>query len=252
MSPEPATGSPTSENSFAVRPPAWALSYFFDDGSVANASADDFAVLADVTRLFLETYMINKYEQTSIIILDDFVTFMTRNDGESRPMIGVYRSAARFNPRSIFYPPRSEINEEIEEAFTDPTSQMLYLKRLQELPKDNVFSKVTRIEWGETATSSSGVVGARMEAAGIAAAAAGILLLSAGVVLLTRQKELEEDEGNSPDNLKKIDGASSEAGETESVSYRESTADEDDLQDEPLDDSEDELDPQRLQETTES
>ena len=89
-SPVPATASPTSENSYAVRPPPYALSYSFDE-TVEDPSPEDFAELADVTRLFLETYMVNRFDQTSIILLDDFLTFMTRYDAGSRPVIAAYR-----------------------------------------------------------------------------------------------------------------------------------------------------------------
>jgi hypothetical protein len=244
MTPEPVTAVPTSEDSFAVRPPPFALFYSFEDDSVADPSIDDFAQLAEVTRLFLEKYMEDKYAQTSIIILDDFLTFLTRSDSESRPAMGVFRSVSRFNPRSIFYPPRSEIEDQIEIAFSDPTSQMMYLQRLKEdLPADNVFSTVTAVAYGEpTDSTASGRSASGFATAGIAAAAAGIVVLAVGVVLLGRQRH-EDDDANLLDKLNadKLEDNATASVNSEtcaSTTWRPSAADlnEDELQDEPLDD----------------
>jgi hypothetical protein len=241
MTPEPVTAVPTSEDSFAVRPPPFALFYSFEDDSVADPSIDEFAQLAEVTRLFLEKYMEDKYAQTSIIILDDFLTFLTRSDSVSRPAMGVFRSVSRFNPRSIFYPPRSEIEDQIEIAFTDPASQMMYLQRLKEdLPADNVFTTVTAISYGEpTDSMASGRSASGFATAGIAAAAAGIVVLAVGVVLLGRQRH--EDDANSVDKLnagKLKENATVTSETTASTTWRPSAADlnVDELQDEPLDD----------------
>jgi hypothetical protein len=248
MTPEqPVTAVPTSEDSFAVRPPPFALFYSFEDDSVADPSIDDFAQLAEVTRLFLEKYMEDKYAQTSIIILDDFLTFLTRSDSVSRPTMGVFRSVARFNPRSIFYPPRSEIEDQIEIAFSDPASQMTYLQRLkEELPAENVFSTVIAITYGEpTDSMASGRSASGFATAGIAAAAAGIVVLAVGVVLFGRQRR-EDDDANLVEKLNgdKLKGnatatVTSESSETcASTTWRPSAADlnEDELEDEPLDD----------------
>lgn len=240
MTPEPITAVPTSEDSFAVRPPPYAVFYNFEDDSVADPTADEFAQLAEVTRGFLEQYMEDKYAQTSIIILDDFLTFLTRSDSESRPVMGVYRSVSRFNPRSIFYPPRSEIEDQIEIAFSDPASQMAYLQLLKdELPSDNVFTTTSAISFGEPIDSiASGRTASGFATAGIAAATAGIVVLAAGIVLLGRQRR--EDDANSVDkhNLKGKSAATVSSETSASTTWRPSPADlnEEELQDEPLDD----------------
>ena len=217
----PATASPTSESSYAVRPPPYALSYSFDE-TVEDPSPEDFAELADVTRLFLETYMVNRFDQTSIILLDDFLTFMTRYDAGSRPVIAAYRSSARFNPTSIFYPPRAEIEDEIELAFSGD-SLIMYMKRLKELPKANVFSQVKDVTFGEPEDVLAGIVTAEtVESAGVAAAAAGAALLSVGIVLMARQEK------NKAEDVRVKHSRSAEKG------YRDSVDEEDELQDEPM------------------
>jgi hypothetical protein len=226
------TAAPTSEDSFGVRPAPYALFYTLPEGS-ADPSEDDFSQLAEVTRLFLETYMDEKYAQTSIIILDDFLTFMFRDEPQSRPVEAVYRSVGRFNPNSIFYPPRSEVMNEIQMAFDDPDSNLMYLQLLGLLPESNVFSTVTKIEYGVPAISQAAGRAKAYISAGVGAAAAGIVILAAGIVLLRRQSK-EDDDANSVDKLYagNLKGALSLGEGTERMSDGFS---EDGLEDEPLD-----------------
>lgn len=248
MTPKPITAAPTSEDSFAVRPAPYALFYTLAAGGV-DPSDDDLAQLAEVTRIFLETYMEEKYAQTSIILLDDFLTFLTRPpvDPSARPVEAVYRSVARFNPRSIFYPPRAEISAEIETAFTDPDSNLMYMAALKLLPSGNPFSQVEKVDYGEPVISAAAGRTRTFASAGIGAAAAGVIILAAGIILLRRQEEEgeEEKDANSvkklyADNLKSV---SDETTNTSTDSWRPPSIgiNEDELQDEPLDtDSDDE------------
>jgi len=144
------TPTPTSPDSFAVRPDPYVISYFFV-GDVDNPSSDDIAELTEVTHSFLADYFEDKYAQTSIILLDHFLTFLVSSDGGSRPIECVFKSVGRFNPRSIFYPPRSEIAEEIKIAFTESDSMTEYLDRLAEdLPDGNTFKMVVGMSYDET------------------------------------------------------------------------------------------------------
>lgn len=236
------TAAPTSTDSFAVRPAPFALYYTFERVTVNNPSIEDFNELAEVTREFLNTFFTEKYAQTSIIILDDFLTFLTRSDASVRPTLGVFRSVARFNPRSIFYPPRSEIESEIKLAFTEPASQLKYLKMLSDkLPNDNPFKGVASITYGEPNTVTTSTRVSSFATASIAAAAAGVVILVAGIALLGKKRGSDGDDesGESfPHAKKKSTG--SVAGETCAGTTWRSSAVEivnvEDLQDEPLDD----------------
>lgn len=230
-------------DSFAVRPAPYALYYTFDNDSVADATIDQVNELADVTRAFLEGYFTDKYAQTSIIILDDFLTFLTRSDTAARPAMGVFRSVSRFNPGSIFYPPRSEIESEIELAFNEPASQLAYLKMLvDDLPEGNPFKTVASVRYGEpedsattTASTASGFA-----TAGIAAAAAGVVVLVAGIALLSRNRKGSDEDASVesfPPSAYKKTSAGSVAGETCAGTTWRSSVNEEELEDEPLDDA---------------
>lgn len=229
-------------DSFAVRPAPYAIYYTLENDSVADATIDQFNELAEITRSFLEGFFNDKYEQTSIIILDDFLTFLTRSDATARPAMGVFRSVARFNPRSIFYPPRSEIESEIELAFTEPASQLAYLKMLGGLPDKNPFKKTASIRYGEPTDSdtvaTSSVSG--LATAGIAAAAAGVVVLVAGIALLSRNRSGSEGDSEEssfpPAAYKKKSSAGSVAGETCAGTTWRSSVNEEELQELPLDD----------------
>mmetsp|Transcript_31386 Transcript_31386/g.75662 ORF Transcript_31386/g.75662 Transcript_31386/m.75662 type:complete len:244 (-) Transcript_31386:87-818(-) len=230
-------------DSFAVRPAPYALYYTFDNDSVADATIDQFNELADCTRSFLEGYFTDKYAQTSIIELDDFLTFLTRSDATARPAMGVFRSVARFNPRSIFYPPRSEIESEIELAFNEPASQLAYLKKLtDELSAGNPFKTVASVRYGEPADSDSVAASSvsGFATAGIAAAAAGVVVLVAGIALLSRNRNGSDEDasvGSFPPAGYKKNSAGSVAGETCAGTTWRSSVNEEEPQDEPLDDA---------------
>lgn len=228
-------------DSFAVRPEPYSLYYTFEKDSVADATSDQVNELTEVTRKFLESYFNDKYAQTSIIILDDFLTFNTRSDTASRPAMARFRSVARFNPRSIFYPPRSEIESEIELAFSEPASQLEYLKLLGDLPDGNPFKTVASVRYSlediaiaATASTASGIA-----TAGLAAAAAGVVVLVAGIALLSRGRNGSDEDASvgsqfPPAAYKKSTG--SVAGETCAGTTWRSSVNEEELQDEPLDD----------------
>ena len=120
--------------------------------STSISSVDEIAQLAEITRRFLEQYTRGYYSQTSIITLDDFLT--TLKDGgeiEDLPVSAVFDSVALFNPASIFYPPRSQIEQLVEDAFTESLSVQSYIKMLQEeLPSQNSFSNVVEVSYGGT------------------------------------------------------------------------------------------------------
>ncbi|KAG7358566.1 hypothetical protein IV203_015155 [Nitzschia inconspicua] len=213
VAPTPTTPSPTSENSIAVRAAPFALTYA---PSSNVPSTVDYAQLAEVTRLYMEEFMVTEFEATSLTNLDDFLTFMTRNEFESgQPALAEYTSTGLFNPSSIFLPTVRELNQLISEAFNS-NNLPEYLKRVQSLPRSNPFSDTDEIVFSEVSsstTSSTDTTGSFMRA-GVAAAAAGVVVLAAGLAIMRSrvQGDVEEDQTFSP--AKKMSGDATIAGET--------------------------------------
>jgi uncharacterized protein YcsI (UPF0317 family) len=110
---------------------------------------EKYAALADVTRVYLEGFMVDEFSQTSLTSLDDFLTFMISNSFTlvGSPLQADYRSTGLFNPSSIFLPTVRELNELITTAFTGE-NLVVYLGTVQSLPRANVFSSTTVITKG--------------------------------------------------------------------------------------------------------
>jgi hypothetical protein len=250
---EPATPSPTSANSIPIRATPYAL--FYDGDFTRIPNNDEFAAVADLTRLFLEEIMIDEFSQTSLTNLDDFLTFMIRNSFEfGEPVQGDYRGTGLFNPSSIFLPTVRELNSLIDDAFQDD-SLGAYVKLLQNLPSGNIFRSTVGVMKGlpdvpvprVTDGSTRGEGTFKM---GLAAAAAGIVVLAAGAAMLKRQRGEEQLEDPYSENLK--GDAATLAGETctasldgssvwrKSSPYITDDLDESEFEDEPLDDDENE------------
>jgi hypothetical protein len=213
--PTPTTPSPTSENSIAIKALPYALRYA---PSSNVPSTVDFAQLAEVTRLYMEEFMINEFEGTSLTNLDDFLTIMVRNEFEAgEPVLAEYESTGLFNPSSIFLPTMRELNQLISEAFNDDNLPQ-YLQRVRDLPRSNPFSDTDEIEFSEVDGSSSArskdTAGSFVRA-GVAAAAAGVVVLAAGLVIMRSQSRGgEASEGDTIAPLKKLSGDSTVAGDT--------------------------------------
>ena len=261
---EPTTSSPTSATSLTVRASPYALFYTLEEDETVPSTAE-LAQLTEVTRGYLEEFMIEFYSMTSLTNLDDFLTFMIRHSftvGE--PVQVDYRSTGLFNPDTIFLPGTRQLDELIASAFMGEDLEV-YLARVRSLPDDNIFSTTESIVQGVPDTPDpreDGMTRAGSSAtytAGLASAAAGIVVLAAGLVLLRRNREGEE-EGFGESNDTKADGNATVAGETcassldgsSSMNWRTKNLryivdednddndgadlDDDDFQDEPLDD----------------
>jgi hypothetical protein len=216
----------------------------------------EFAAVAEVTRSFLSEIVSQEFSQTSLTILDDFVTFMIRNSFNfGEPVQADYRSTALFNPSSIFLPTVREINSLINSAFADSNLDE-YISRVQGLPSDNIFSTTTGVMKGlpdvpvpRQVPSDSTQSSSTMKM-GLAAAASGIVVLAAGAALMRRQRSDQGLEDPYSDNLK--GDSATVAGETYTPSIDSSTAwrksspyvtnadDDGEFEDEPLDSSDDE------------
>jgi len=256
------TSSPTSENSIPIRATPFALMY---DGEFSRIPSDDeFAALAELTRIYLEELMLAEFEQTSLTTLDDFLTFMIRNQFRSgQPVQADYRCTGLFNPSSIFLPTVRELNSLVDAAFTGENLDE-YVSRIQGLPSANIFSTTTGMMKGlattpvpQKNTGPSFSEGGSNMKMGLAAAAAGIVVLAAGAVMIKRNQTSRgrlEDPYN--ENLK--GDSATVAGETCNASIDGSSAwrktspyitshdiDESELEDEALDDDESTMAPSR-------
>ena len=248
------TSSPTSENSIPIRATPFALFYEGEFSRIPND--DEFAAVSELTRIYLEELMFAEFEQTSLTNLDDFLTFMIRNQFLSgQPVQADYRCTGLFNPSSIFLPTVRELNSLIDAAFADENLEE-YVSRIQGLPSGNIFSTTSGVLKGLPATpvprttgASSGQ-GASSMKMGLAAAAAGMVVLAAAVAMMKR-KQRTHDRLDDPysENLK--GDSATLAGETCSTSIDGSAAwrksspyvtshdiDESELEDEPLDSDE--------------
>jgi hypothetical protein len=252
----PTTPSPTSENSIAIKALPYALTYA---PSSNVPSTVDFAQLAEITRLYMEEFMINEFESTSLTNLDDFLTFMVKNEFEAgEPVTAEYESTGLFNPSSIFLPTVRELNQLISEAFNDDNLPE-YLQRVRNLPRSNPFSDTDEIEFSEidgTSTARSQDTAGSFVRAGVAAAAAGVVVLAAGLAILRSQSRGDQTAEDPISPLKKLSGDSTVAEETCNMSMdgssmarswktptgfnRNSTGQEEcEFEDEPLDSDDD-------------
>eukprot|EP00934_Nitzschia_sp_Nitz4_P008858 Nitzschia sp. Nitz4//scaffold163_size50693//9642//10991//NITZ4_006983-RA/size50693-snap-gene-0.66-mRNA-1//-1//CDS//3329538016//8848//frame0 len=259
IAPTPTTPSPTSENSIPIRATVYALSY---TGEFTRIPEDgEFAEVTEITRAYLEEFMIAEFSQTSLTNLDDFLTVLVRNAFEfDEPVENSYRSTGLFNPSSIFLPTVRELDELIEEAFTGD-NLATYLGLVQDLPSANIFSTTTAVSKGlptvsvsDSDVAVSSFMGSTGFKSGIAAAAAGIVVLAAGLALYKRRQG--ESEGVDPyeGNLK--GDSATVAGETCATSVDGSSQwrktspyakelNEDEFHDEPIDsDDEDDTHPE--------
>ena len=129
----PYTTSPTSMDSFSVKSLPSTISY---SPSTNTPTPENYIELTRATQKYLEDFFTAKYEQTSIIILDDFLTVrISEAFIQGEPVLVTYKSNALFNPRSIFYPPTTEVESEIALALLSED----YLALIQSLPRSNPF-----------------------------------------------------------------------------------------------------------------
>jgi hypothetical protein len=144
------TGAPTSEFSFLVEGIPYELYFSIRETASGTSGEDDLSLsqVSEITRLFLEQYVMSYYSKSSIINLDNFLTnLVDYSDDESK---ATFFSIARFNPSSIFYPPSIQIQELVREAFSDSNSLFTYRQMLQrELPITNIFRTTTAVTYAE-------------------------------------------------------------------------------------------------------
>ena len=148
-SPGPYTTSPTSIDSISSRSSPFAITY---SPSTNTPTSENYAQLTGATQKYLEDFMMEFFDKTALTDLDNFLTIRVREAFiEGEPVLVTYESNALFNPVSLFYPPATDIDNEIALALLSED----YLALIQSLSKSNPFS--------ETATTTLSMVDDVME-----------------------------------------------------------------------------------------
>lgn len=190
------TAPPTSADSISIKSSTYAITY---SPTKEIPSPKDLEELSMMTQAYLEDFMMEFFDKTSLTDLDTFLTVMVRDifvKGE--PVLAEYQSNGLFNPDSIFIPNAQELDNLIGDAI----SRDEYLEMLNHLPKSNPFRGTTTIAFTDsdsdsptqkntTSGESSSFVGA-----GVAAAAAGVVVLAASLAILKRKRLSFDDEDN--------------------------------------------------------
>jgi hypothetical protein len=213
--PSAITPSPTSENSITIKALPFALAYAHSSN---EPSLSDFFLLAEITREYMEEYMINEFEGTTVTNLDDFLTvIITFKVAAGEPVLAEYESTGLFNPSSTRLPTVGELNQLISNAFNDDNMPE-YLQRVRNLPRSNHFSDTDEIEYsdvdGFSSARSQDSVGSFVRA-DVAAATVGVVVLVVGLTNMRSQSRggrAADDHNITP--LKKLSGDNTVAGET--------------------------------------
>ena len=156
-----------------------------------------------MTEEYLEEFMFDFFDKTSLTDLDDFETVMLQDyfvAGD--PVIVEYQSNGLFDPDSIFIPVTRELDNLIEDAI----AQDEYEEMLKDLKKSNPFHGAEIIAFTEADSdaptageSTSGSESSSFVRAGVAAAAAGMVVLAAGLAVLKRRRpSFDDDDTFSP------------------------------------------------------
>lgn len=143
--------------------------------------------MVDVTRLYMEEFMIDQFKGSSFTVLDDFITKMITNQymmGEE--YIIDYSGEGRFNPFSSVFPGTEQLDEAVQVAFAGENLS-IYTSRLTGLPSSNVFRNA-QVTFGATVVQ----VARKSNAATIAAAAVAATLLAAGFALFKHRSDNQE------------------------------------------------------------
>lgn len=116
--------------------------------------------------------------------LDSFLTFMVFQEyQDGGPVQCDYRSIGSFDGNADSIPSSSELEDIIDQAFSDPQIQE-YLKRVNDLPSPNAFSTTESISQGSSPAQSTG----QKFTIGTAAAGAAVLLLTAGAIFVSKRR----------------------------------------------------------------
>lgn len=180
--PSPVTPAPTRADSISVDlEDSYDLYYTLTEQRVP--SSQEFAELAEVTRMYLEDSMAEKFTNT-LVDLDNFLTFMVRQMFQSgEPVKCTYRSIGLFDPNSVEIPSADVLMGYVNDAFSEPQIEV-YLEKVQEdLPGSNVFSTTSYIS-----TDGSMMISVKKKGKGTiltAAAGASFTLLVGGLMVLS-------------------------------------------------------------------
>jgi hypothetical protein len=177
--PSAATPAPTSVDSVEVQADKYTLFYTLAEPRLP--SSEEFEELAEITRTYLEEYMQDEYGDD----LNSFLTFMVFQEyQDGGPVQCDYRSIGSFDGNANSIPSSSELEDIIDQAFSDPQIQE-YLKRVNDLPSPNAFSTTESISQGSSPAQST----SQNFTIGTAAAGAAVLLLTAGAIFVSQRRK---------------------------------------------------------------
>jgi hypothetical protein len=217
------TPSPTDVDSTPVDSSPYTLTFMTSStGSPSNA---DIVEASEVTRKFLEDFMLGQFANTAFTSLDDFVNELVSYTNGGSPIVVAFTSTARFDPESVIIPQAVQIDESLAMAFADASN---FISQLKTLSSKNVFSSTVSVNFSlgpalkvvDPPKNSNGANGA-----GIAAGAVAATLLLAGLVIYKRRANQEQEESK---GVKKTNEAATVAGDTytgETVSIAASSLD---------------------------
>ncbi|KAL3921419.1 MAG: hypothetical protein SGILL_002758 [Bacillariaceae sp.] len=253
------------DDSIEVRTMPYEVHYF---PAESTPTTQDYDSLADVTDDYLEAFMRQEFDRTSLTNLNAFVTCLGRNEFESGNRIRVgYRSYGFFDRDSIFLPTERELDQLVRDAFEGENGEEYIRILRRDLADGNPFSDTEDIEFNEASigwdddrwdtddrwedntrsSESSSIV-----RAGVAAGAAGIVVLAAGLAIMrsrSRHAASEAEEDAFPRHKNLHEDSATVAEETCNMSVdgtmaswksprgfqTTSSEDEGEFQDEPLD-----------------
>ncbi|CAJ1936865.1 unnamed protein product [Cylindrotheca closterium] len=147
--PRGTTSAPTAEPpGFPIEASTYSLNFFFDNTSGNIETTDeDFVQLGEVTQLYFDDYFDRKYGSTFIISFKEALTQVVGFSALSLPIETFFFTTVIFSETSIFYPPLSEVEREIEKAFITFGSNFEYLMAVRGLPTSNAFQTVSSVSW---------------------------------------------------------------------------------------------------------
>lgn len=161
--------------------------------------------MVELTRVYLEDFFDQIYQESTTAMLSEFLTLFTGSEFDfGQPIVIYYTSSAVFDRMSSTVPSMEDLDAELASAFEGENLNG-YVSMLQALPTSNVFSTTESVEFrlGEMPASAPGTSkrneSAERDITTATAAMAGIsglLIIAAGIILVRRRNQEEEYEEN--------------------------------------------------------
>ncbi len=195
------TSSPDGQQDTVQLLTPYILDYIVTDERIPFRS--EYLEVVELTRVYLEGFFVERYQDSSTAILSEFLTLFTGSEFDfGQPIVIYYSSSAVFEAMSTAIPTVADLDAELASAFEGENLNG-YVSMLQALPTSNVFSTTSSTEFrvGEMPTSDTSQSSESPErnittAASALAGLSGILIVAAGIILVRRRNQGEEYEEN--------------------------------------------------------